>query len=212
MKPAPRTEISGGVRPPARLHRRGTAMTEFVLIVPVLGVILGLTFFFGWALMHKHQVLIADRYAAWKRIETGSWPTEEELNEIAFANRATDVQIGGSQHELRETAEDLVGEVGSRHEMARALADELTVNRFPAGRRAHVAASFDANQALWEKFTGHIRHRHAREGVTWRRDEVNCWSVLRDQYYDDFDQDMQRIRAPGNGMAQMIRRLYLRHW
>jgi len=197
-------------RPPRR--HQGTAMTEMILVIPFLATILGLTFFFGWAMMHKQQVLVADRYAAWRRIETGAWPTENDLNRMVFVNKAQDVQLSGTTDGLKETPRDLVGEADARHQLAGALADDLVVQRFPAGRRADVAASFDADKALWEKFTGHIRHHHGREGVTWRRDEVHCWTTLRNQFYSDFDEDMRSIPAPANGMANTIRRLYLAIW
>ena len=203
-RPAPRRR--------RRLHRRGTAMIEFVLVVPFLAMILALTFFFGWATLHKHQVVVADRYAAWRRIEAGSWPTEDDLNRLMFMDRAEDVNLSGSSSDLRATAIDLAGQTASQHELAGSLADELVVNRFPAGRRAHVAAKFHSNQAMWDRFSGYIRHQHGREGITWRRDEVNCWSTLRDQYYAQFDRDMRSIPAPARGMASMIRRLYLKHW
>ena len=59
---------------------------------------------------------------------------------------------------------------------------------------------------------GHIHDHHAREGITWRRDEVNSWSLLRDQYYWDLDGRLRRVPAPGDGMARVIRKLYLAHW
>ncbi len=187
-------------------------MVEFVLVLPLLAVILGLTFFFGWATMHKHQVVVADRYAAWRRIETGSWPAEAELNDIAFMGKAADVNLAGSQDGLKETAQDLQGAAGRQHERAGDLAEELVVQRFPAGQEAHVSARFDPQQALWAKFTGYIHHAHGREGVSWRRDHVNCWDVLRDQFYPEFDEELGRLPPPASGMAGTIRHLYLANW
>ncbi|KKM78637.1 hypothetical protein LCGC14_1357950 [marine sediment metagenome] len=198
-----------------RLHRRGTAMIEFVLILPVLAVILGLTFFVGWAMMRKHQVIVADRYAAWQRVEVGAWPTEEKLNEKFFADKALDVSLE-SMGLKRETAEDLVSEAGSLNRRSESLAEELLLDRFPRGRRAHLTASFPGHQSPWQreklKLIRTIQSRHGREGITWRRDEVNCWGTLRDQFYPELDDALQRVSAPGDGMAHMIRRLYLDHW
>lgn len=191
---------------------KGTATIEFVMVIPLLGIVVGLTFFFGWTMMHKHQALIAGRHAAWRRIETGSWPSEGDLDAVCFAGEAANVQLSGSSGGLQQTAADLVTEVGLQDALAEPLARQLLLSRFPAGRRAHVAASFDSDQPLWERFTGHINSRHGREGVTWRREEVNCWSTLRDQYYNDFDAGLSGVGAPANGMAQMVRRLYLADW
>lgn len=194
-----------------RWHRPGTAMTEFVLTLPFLAVITGLTFFFGWSLMHKHQVLVADRYSAWQRIETGSWPSEEKLNEIVFDDKASSVSLNSSAG-IGETAEDLAAEAGAFGARTEGLASELLLHRLPRGRHARVTAEFDANQALWERFSGAVTHRHGREGITWRRDEVNCWRTLRDLYYSDFDDGLLRVPPPAERMAEMVRGLYLAGW
>jgi len=173
-------------------------MIEFVLVVPILAIIVSLTFFFGWALMHKHQVVVADRYAAWRRVETGSWPSENRLNAVCFANKAVGVSLTGSGVE-RETARDLVDEAGALSRRSEALAEELIVNVWPGGRSARVAAKFHGSQAFWERIGlgGWMQSRHGREGITWRCVEVNCWPG---------------IDAPADGMASMIRTLYLEHW
>lgn len=186
-------------------------MMEFVLVVPFLAIILGLTFFFGWAYMHRHQVVIANRYAAWQRVENGAWPSEEKLNKLFFADRAVDVQVHAMGLE-RWTARDLLDEVGAESRRTGLYAEELLWDRFPGGHRAHVAAKFSSNRALWEQFQGHIHDSHGREGITWRRDEVNCWTTLRDEFYPDLDAALRAVPDPGAPMAQVIRRLYLVHW
>jgi len=190
-------------------------MVEFTLVVPLLALITGLTFFFGWAFMHKHQVVVADRYAVWQRVENRAWPTEEKLNRAFFADKAVDVALG-ERGLSRQTAQDLVDEAGDRHQPAELLADELLMERFPGGHRAGVAAEFTSKRNLWRKYAdSHIRSDHAREGITWRRDEVRCWTTLRDQYYADLDDSLKGLQesdSPGRNMAGMIRGLYLTHW
>lgn len=186
-------------------------MMEFVLVVPFLALILMLTFFFGWAYLHKHQVVVANRYAAWQRVDNRSWPSEEKLNELCFANKATDVRVQAAGLG-RPTARDLAEEAGAESRRTQTFAEELLLNRFPGGHRASVTAGFSSNMALWQQYQGPIHDSHGREGITWRRDEVNCWSPLRDQYYFQLDQQLRGVRAPGDGMARVIRRLYLAHW
>jgi len=127
MATAERTRPAGRRRRRSAPHRKGTAMTEFVLVVPFLGLILALTFILGWVLMHKHQVLVAGRHAAWRRIETGSWPSEADLDTACFADKAQDVQLSGSADGLRQTPADLVSKVGSRDNVAMSLARQLPV-------------------------------------------------------------------------------------
>ncbi len=194
--------------------RRGTAIFEFVLVVPILAVVLGLTFFFGWVMMHKHQVLAANRYSAWQRVTTGVWPSEDRLNSVAFNNRATSV-IFSSEAPVGATADELIFEAGNISPRTRVLAEELIVEHYPPGLRAHVSADFNPQQALWQNVMEDmydIHYRHGREGVTWRRDEVSCWLALRDLYYFELDESLGLISAPAAPMAQMIRGLYLTGW
>jgi len=183
-------------------------------VIPLLGLILALTFFFGWALLHKHQVVVADRYAAWKRIETGSWPTTDEINQGCLGDRASDVHLTGSSAGL-ETPQDLADETDAISDDGGRLADRLAVQRFAKGRRAHVTAQFPAHKSLWEAVISdrpNFHARHSREGITWRCDQARCWSTLRNEFYDDLDEGLQSVPDPGDGMAQMIRSLYLAHW
>lgn len=124
-----------------RFGRRGTAMVEFVLVLPLLLTVLAATFFFGWAMMHKHQVSVADRYAAWRRVETGGWPSEDRINEVCFADRAKDVDLV-SEAAVRQTARDLVDVAGQQGAPVELLAEELVVERYPGGKRARVSATF----------------------------------------------------------------------
>ena len=194
-----------------RFGRRGTAMVEFVLVLPLLLTVLAATFFFGWAMMHKHQVSVADRYAAWRRVETGSWPSEDRINEVCFADRAKDVDLV-SEAAVGQTARDLVDVAGQQGGPVKLLAEELVVERYPGGKQARVSATFRHAMALWAKSAGTITHHHGREGVTWRRDEVSCWTTLRDQYYSGLDGELLKVPAPANGMASMVRGLYLARW
>ncbi|MDY7009478.1 MAG: TadE family protein [Planctomycetota bacterium] len=194
--------------------RRGTAISEFVLAIPLLAIVLGLTFFFGWVMMHKHQVLVANRYSAWQRVDTGAWPGEDRLNSVAFTNRASDVVLS-SEAPVGETADELISRAGNMSPRTELLAEELITEQYPPGWRAHVSADFNPRQALWQNVMGgmyDIHHRHGREGVTWRRDEVSCWSVLRNQYYSELDDSLGRVSSPADEMAQMIRELYLTGW
>jgi hypothetical protein len=186
-------------------------MTEFVLVLPLLAGIIALTFFFGWAMMHKEQVVMASRYSAWHRVDSGIWPTEEKINEVCFNDRANKVVLGTGPG-VGDTARDLVAQTAGFGGNTELLADATVVQRFPGGHDAHVAANFDNTRAIWNKLGGDIHSQHAREGITWRRDEVGCWGVLRDIFYPDMDAQLERIAPPANGMAQMVRGLYLTHW
>lgn len=199
-------------------------MTEMVLVLPFLAVILSLTFFFGWAMMHKEQTLLASRYSAWSRADTGVWADEARLNDIVFANKAATLTLTqdsgdptgsawGASGGANTTPGDLVAAVGSVSQVASALADEMVNGRFPHGYRSIVSAEFTPTQNFWSQFRGAISGRDLREGTSWRRaDSASPWNVLRDQFYSPFDAALESVAPPANDMAQMIRNLYLGYW
>ncbi len=51
-------------------RRHGTAVIESIFCVPLIAIILGLTFFFGWAMRNQQRVIISDRYAVWRLVMT----------------------------------------------------------------------------------------------------------------------------------------------
>jgi hypothetical protein len=208
--------------PPA--FAAGTAMTETVLVMPFFAVILSLTFFFGWAMMHKEQTLLASRYSAWSRVDTGTWADEARLNDIVFANKAATITLTqdtgdadpaawGAVGAGNTTPADLITAVGSVSQVAAALADEMVNSNFPHGYRSIVSAEFAPQQNFWAQFRGAISARDLREGLSWRRgDGASPWNVLRDQFYSPFDTALESVAPPANDMAQMIRNLYLGYW
>lgn len=202
----------------------GTAMIETTLALPFFAVILSLTFFFGWVMMHKQQTILASRYNAWSRVDTGVWPDEARINDIVFANKAAILTLGqatgdpavdnswGGGGSTNTTPGDLISSVGNVNQIAGGLADEMVGKRFPHGYRASVAAEFSPVQNFWAQFRGPISAHDSREGVSWRRDNVTPWNVLRDQFYSPFDTALESVAPPANDMAQMIRSLYLAYW
>jgi Flp pilus assembly protein TadG len=203
--------------PPA--FAAGTAMTEMVLVMPFFAVILSLTFFFGWAMMHKEQVLLASRYSAWSRVDTGTWADEARLNNIVFANKAATLTLDQTGYDAADsgggntTPADLVTAVGAVNQVAAALADETVNKQFPHGYRSSVSAEFAPRQNFWAAFRGAISGHDSREGFPWRRaDSTSPWNVLRDQFYSPFDTALESVAPPANDMAQMIRDLYLGYW
>ena len=188
-------------------------MFEFVLAVPFLAFILSLVFFFGWGMMHKHQVLVSDRYTVWRSVESSA-PSKDEINDAYFDNKAVTVDID-SEAPVTQTGEDLITKAGNESPRAQSLADTLISNVFPGGRHLEVTASFKTIQTFWVRLTGEnatIKHEHGREGITWRRDEVDCWKTLRDQYYSGMDDSLNSMPSPASGLAQVVRGLYLTHW
>jgi len=48
--------------------RRGAALLEFVMCIPLLALIIAATFFFGMVMRNEQQLCVTDRYHAWRTV------------------------------------------------------------------------------------------------------------------------------------------------
>ena len=54
-----------------RRRRRGTAMIEFVLCIPLLALVIAAVFFFGMVMRNQQRLRAADRYVVWRTVHNG---------------------------------------------------------------------------------------------------------------------------------------------
>ncbi len=226
-------------RPRQMSRRRGLALVETAMAIPLLASILVGTMFLGWAMMNQQQVKTSARYVAWRHANRG-WsytgpdvdpnadpgdpdptdiddPNHPGLNSLFFRDRASDIDVwrgGGDNDEV----EDLVTAAGTQSSYAREFADRLLVNPypdhgvFPRAQAASVGTEFGTDVAAFRKYSGAIRGYHIRDGVEWRRSEAGCRHVAREQFLDDLDQVLLSVPDPGTEMGQMIRNTYVNGW
>lgn len=191
-----------------RQFAAGTAMTEMVLALPFLATVVSFIFFFGWAMLHKQQVIMASRYAAWETIYNGT-PSEDRTNEVAMASKGVNVVITPSNAEVT-TMQDLLGQISQG---AQPLADATIGEAFPGGTDVRASADFLALQPrAGARFSPTISSHHSRDGVTWVLDDVSCWNALRTLYLSDLDQSLETADPVAAGMVGMIQNLYLGYW
>lgn len=188
--------------------RRGSALIEMVMVVPLLATIIGLTFFFGWAMANQQHVRVSSRYAAWRQVRAGESVSGDELNEIFFGDRAdgVDISAGDGPDDTLKKLADAAG----KYELGYPLVEDAVLNRWPKGRSDLVKADFPSDVALWQRFRGPIEGSHAREGVEWRRGEVSYLDVIRDLFLYDLDRAVSGV--PDGTLRGSLRGLYLRRW
>ena len=187
-------------------------MIEFVLCIPLLGFLLVVTFFFGWAMANQQEVKISGRYAAWSVARGKGAATPEYLNSRFFSQKAAPISIlSGDGPD--GTLHNMVDGAGAVSADAQMVADHLVLARFPRGSTAEVAARFPTDVGLWKRLEGAIRHRHAREGVEWRRRQADCEEVVRDDFLMELDSALQSVASsqPG-GFGDILRILYNQKW
>ena len=212
-----------------RRRRRGTALVELALCIPILASVIVLSAFFGWAMTNQQHVKAASRYAAWRRVKGGwhhwNWgdphdaddPCHPGLNEKFFRDEASSVHVDGWSGPVEEF-EDFISSAGEYSDDAAVFADQLMMNpppdygTFQHARQAKISAKFHSDLAAFEKYHGAIRSHHIRDGVEWRRNDATIRHVTRIQYLDELDEVLYSVESPGEGMAKMIQNLYRNGW
>lgn len=214
-------------------------MIETVLVLPIIMLVLSLLFLFGLNFMRLTQATEASRYAAWRAVEHAPGPqTGSDLNLAFFRDEASDVSIdigNGYPDDDREVLIDAIEQFDDSDALdyARDWLDD-----FPTGRVASVSVTHDTDIPLWQQFNGTITQRETRidnewkyinrvlnpvagnSGPTWYNDGTQAWvggsppclgqtTVLRDVFYESFDDVMEPIANGGNPQAATIRRYYL---
>ena len=203
-----------------RRHRRkGQAMIEFVLVVPLLALVLGLTFFFGWAMKNQQRVAVSNRYAVWRAVTARDWVAGGAINNRILENKGDAVTVdsrGGPTTTVTRFVNSFVN-VGPE---AGALAGEIFSARCPGSHGADVQAHFPSDGGLYSRFGGAITGNYVREGREWRRGEMAFeWndggrqiSLLSIGYFGALDATLAGIPAPGESVGHTFRNLYLVRW
>ena len=188
-------------------------MIEFVFIMPFLGFLMLLIFFFGWSMMNQQHVKTAARYAAWRHVIGPSDATGMGVNQSFFAQRADidklsiDYSAGPGQ-----TLQDYAADVGAVDQQAGALARTLAVDTFPCSSQARIGAEFLTNVRSWQRFTGAIVSQCGREGVEWRRGQADLMQPMAEQFLGELNSKLDGIPGAGRSLGQVMRQLYLAQW
>ena len=218
-------------RPHPLTFRHGTAMLEFIMVIPLLAVVIAGTFFFGQLMRNQQRLRIADRYEAWQ--------PEGDSNPLLFDGRGENVSIRTGTGPT-ETLEDLYAQASGESPEADRLAEWLLLTgspgRFPRGWSRRVDAEFPRETAAIERIRNAVTEdrgehvepsfgpgryrRHAREGLAWKRRHEDGFrdgacpchpgQAVRYLFLDDLDEQTERIAGTAIGGA--LRSLYLNGW
>lgn len=211
-----------------RAARRGTALMEFVLFLPLLMFILVLVVFFGQSMRRMQNVVVADRHYAWRFAKRIDLPMDqagnvdmEHIRTNHFPIEMTDVtpSLSAGHNTPRDAAEGMISEAAVRNTKAGEFAEDVVDDLLPRGQSMHVSAVYRRDTLPMDRyFANEMDTRYFREGVPWQhrdipqdRDNASYWDEVRDHYISDFDRQMQRSNDT-QGLVARIRNLYLRHW
>jgi hypothetical protein len=211
-------------------RRRGGALVELALCMPLLMLIIVTTMFFGWAMMNQQHVKAAARYASWRHVYTSQYepqydandpdnvsdPDHPYINYHFFRDEGSQIGIGGGSGPIDEL-EELADRAGQYSGDAGQLASELLIDRtywhgFHRAKRAEVSSHFTSDVEAFQRYQGSIRSEHIRDGVEWRRHQAEVRRAIREQYLLPLHGALESVPAPGDGMARMIQGLYKHGW
>ena len=184
------------------------------MVFPFLGMLLGLIFFFGFALTNQQNVKACARYLCWRNVRGArglardgqTW--RQVLNGRMFDDKAAGISTS-SKRGPGETLEGLVEKVGELSRRSETLAREAT-DGWPKSRSQKSSARFPTDVTLWEWFKGSIGKRHVREGNEWHRGKVSYLEPIRSQFLSSLDQAVLGI--PDGTLQNNIRKLYTKRW
>ncbi len=211
--------LCASVVPPPSSHRdRGSAMTEMVLVLPLILVVLSLLLFFGLAMTRLQRSSVTDRYEAWRQTLYAPGPGAEFeklrpefgdaglLNEAFFADNADGLTI--EDRSGRVTVDAPTDTVAVAAELINEGSDALIYEqalRSPAWWRIDLATEHTSSVPLYQRFAGPVRHQHTRIDGDWafaswieqlhRGDRIVMGRILTDEAHfigDDNDSDGRR--------------------
>jgi len=161
----------------------GTAMTETVLILPLVLVVLALLFFFGQAMTRLQRSSVADRYEAWRQTQYAPGPGAEfgkgpvefgnaglldraffagNASSLAIADRAGRINVTEPTEMVVQAVLDIATRSDDPVYEPQAAADmvEARLLRSPAWWRIDLATEHTSNVPLYQRFAGPVHHQH----------------------------------------------------
>ncbi len=163
---------------------RGSAMTETVLVLPLIFIVLALLFFFGLAMTRLQRSSVTDRYEAWRQAQYAPAPGVEFnkhrradfgsgglLNEMFFADNADELDV--ADRAGRVEVDELVDLIANQtYEEAQAYPvdgyNPSDVEQYvrdlhehtPAWWRIELSTEHVTNIPLYKQFAGPVKHQH----------------------------------------------------
>jgi hypothetical protein len=211
--------------------RRGSAMSEFVLVLPFLIFFLALTLYFGRGVLRVQRDQVMDRYEAWREAGGGRGPAPDDrnqhwqLNQTFYMGHAARIGYGVRDDLPTDAPDQWVAKAKDASDNAGRTAQEAA-DRFARGVTVQTTAAHTETVPLWKPIDRPITHHHTRLNTDWRHangqwylDPHGDWEpgdggpwmldpVTRDTFFSTFDGDLRGYGDGGNFIATAVRDLY----
>ena len=168
----------------ARCRRRGNALLEFILTLPIVIFITGLAIYMSLALLTKQETLIEARHQLWHAAQHGSWSPMRLEGWAPAAGVGTGEDFGnrprGTGEELDRLRPDIEPETIARTSdpKARDYWDRIWGN-LPGRHDTHASRSFETQGSLWNFINRTALAVHWRDSSPWHWHHLDAWRVAR---------------------------------
>lgn len=158
-----------------RHSRAGSAMSEMVLVLPVLLLVFAFLLFFGRAMVQAQRARVVDRYAAWQMTHEAPGPAWQlnqspetlQLNDAFFTGKAAQMDRFIEDDLPRDAEQYLTNAAGSLSADGEQLAEEV-FGRLPGGRTVGFETRHETSVPAYQQFNKTITHRHTRMDNDWK--------------------------------------------
>ena len=196
-KPVPRPALSGrgsravthgGASPTvtraadsSRAAHRGNALLEFVLTLPILFFLTGLTIYMSFGMLSKQKTLVDARRKLW---QSAGRPEPRGTGE-ELARLCGDIQRRTLAHTTNRDAHDYWGRIR---------------DNLPGRHEAHAKRSFadKVTGRMWTFIRKTTRAGHWRDTSPWHYHHLDAWKIARDgplrEIFQAFQQHLEMAR------------------
>ncbi len=182
---------------PARSRRRGNALLEFVLTLPIVIFVSGLGFYMSLGMLAKQHALVAARHRLWRNAQHGHW-TELEMAEDwdPEAGGGEEGRPRGTGEELNRLRREVEPPTVARAGNPEALDywDRLSGN-LPGRHRTAASRRFDRRGRLWNFLPRTAQAEYFRDSSPWHFHHIDAWKIARSgplkPIFDSFRDNLQ---------------------
>ncbi|HUW99957.1 MAG: hypothetical protein WBD63_08370 [Phycisphaerae bacterium] len=170
--------------PRGRRHRRGNALLEFLLTLPILIFVTGLTIYMSLAMLTKQQALVDARHQLWHAAQYGGWsalklegwtPTQPTGDEEDYGNRPR-----GGGDELERLRPEIEPATVQKTSNADALEYwERLWGNLPGRHETHAERSFETQGSMWDFLARTAQAVHWRDSSPWHFHHLDAWKIAR---------------------------------
>ncbi len=230
--------LKGQSRRPHRA-RRGVALLECMLVLPLLAFFLMAILIMGWGMQNRQQTEISARLLGWAGAreitifdgevpERYGWNWDLVIRNNLMARRNQEETIGysslvggtvsnadGIVVDTRDTLYEWVQAVTAAHDEAGAAAYMwmISTSHWEWGVGIEIRAVFPSPWSYWE-YLGEkvVETWFVREGVEWRYGQIHNEQVITEEFLYDVDDALESVEDPGDALAAQFIWMYRAEW